>query len=84
MQIPNLFELSKVVIEDMDVKVRNKPPFAVTWEPPGGDFDRAFTSCDDCVSALIKSGYDEKRVKVRRGAGGEERRDDARLKVLTS
>ncbi|GMH82693.1 hypothetical protein TrST_g3581 [Triparma strigata] len=57
------FELTKVVIEDMDVKVRNKPPFAVTWEPPGGDFDRAFMSCDDCVSALIKSGYDEKRVK---------------------
>lgn len=57
------FELSKVIIEDMDVKVRNKPPFEVTWDPPGGDFDRSFLSCDDCVAALITSGYDEKRVK---------------------
>ena len=53
------FVLSRIVVEDMDVKKRT-PPFSVTWSSQPSAFDRSFSSSSSCVDELIKAGYEEK------------------------
>lgn len=53
------FDVSALVVEDMDIKVR-PPPFNVTWGE--GNFDRKFNTLEDCTKALSGAGYEESRI----------------------
>ena len=53
------FEVSALVVEDMDIKVR-PPPFNVTWGE--GNFIRKFSTLEDCSKALSGAGYEESRI----------------------
>ena len=53
------FVLSRIIVEDMDVKERT-PPFSVTWSSQPEAFDRSFLTLSSCIDELIKAGYEEK------------------------
>lgn len=53
------FTVEALVVEDMDIKVR-PPPFNVSWGE--GNFDRKFSTLEECKKALLNAGYDESRI----------------------